>query len=254
MIADGIDNIRQLGWMRSAVVRFFRIGRRLFMIVFHEGGDFLLRLFVVEPPVDGAEGSQFDVPLRPADDDGGVEAFVNGGSGCAADGCENAVGIADERRRVVLRLDDALVGHVVALRDDAFWRAKEIVDQIDEMDDLRDEHAAAFAVPFAVPVVAVVGIWTETAEIDGRIEDLSEATTVQELLEQQVEIFRKQNELLSDNYSKLKEMFDTQVEANIQAKEELKRSKRFNIAMMIIAIIAMLAAIAGPIATIWASK
>ena len=42
-----------------------------------------------------------------------------------------------------------------------------------------------------------------------------------ELLEQQVEIFRKQNELLSDNYSKLKEMFDTQVEANIQAKEKL---------------------------------
>lgn len=75
-----------------------------------------------------------------------------------------------------------------------------------------------------------------------------------ELLEQQIEIFQKQNELLSDNYSKLEEMFDSQVEANKEAKEELRRSRRFNVAMMIIAIIAMLAAIAGPIATIWVSK
>ena len=75
-----------------------------------------------------------------------------------------------------------------------------------------------------------------------------------ELLEQQVEIIQKQNELLSDNYTKLKEMYDAQVEANKEAKEELKRSKRFNIAMMIIAIIAMLAAIAGPIATLWVSR
>ena len=189
MVADGVHDIRQLGWMRAAVVRLFRIGRRFFMVIFHKGGDFLLRLFVVEPPVDGAEGRQFDVPLRPTDDDGGVEAFVNGGSGCAADGCEDAAGIADERRRVVFRLDDALVGHVVALRDDAFGRTEEIVDQIDEMDDLRDEHAAAFAVPFAVPVVAVVGIRTEAAEIDGGVENLSETAAVQQLLEQQVAFF-----------------------------------------------------------------
>ncbi len=74
-----------------------------------------------------------------------------------------------------------------------------------------------------------------------------------ELLEHQLEIIQKQNELLSDNYLKLKEMFDVQVEANKEAKEELKRSRQFNIAMMIIAIVAMLAAIAGPIATIWVS-
>lgn len=74
-----------------------------------------------------------------------------------------------------------------------------------------------------------------------------------ELFEQQIEIIQKQNELLFDNYSKLKELFDAQVETNKEAKEELKRSKRFNIAMMIIAIIAMIAAIAGPIATILVS-
>ena len=73
------------------------------------------------------------------------------------------------------------------------------------------------------------------------------------LLKQQVEIIQKQNELLADNYSKLKEMYDAQVVAYKEAKEELKRSKSFNLAMMIIAIIAMLAAIAGPIATILVS-
>ena len=83
----------------------------------------------------------------------------------------------------------------------------------------------------------------------------AEASIAQkELLSQQVEIIRKQNELLSDNYTKLKEMYDSQVSANKEAKEELKRSRRFNIVMMVISTIAMLAAIAGPIATIIVSR
>ena len=83
----------------------------------------------------------------------------------------------------------------------------------------------------------------------------AEASIAQkELLEQQVEIIQKQNELLSDNYAKLKQLYDAQVDANKEAKEELTRSKRFNLAMMIIAIVAMLAAIAGPIATIAVSR
>lgn len=90
----------------------------------------------------------------------------------------------------------------------------------------------------------------EKIERERRLVAGAEASITQkELLEQQVEMIQKQNELLSDNYSKLKEMYDAQVDANKEAKEELKRSKRFNLAMMIIAIIAMLAAIAGPIAT-----
>lgn len=95
----------------------------------------------------------------------------------------------------------------------------------------------------------------ERIEREERIVAGAEASIAQkELFEKQVEILLKQNELLSDNYNKLKEMFDAQVEANTEAKEDLKRSKHFNLAMMIIAIIAMLAAIAGPIATILVSK
>ena len=67
-------------------------------------------------------------------------------------------------------------------------------------------------------------------------------------------MIQKQNDILFDNYTKLKELYDEQVNANKEAKEELKRSKRFNIAMMVIAIIAMIAAIAGPIATILVSQ
>ena len=95
----------------------------------------------------------------------------------------------------------------------------------------------------------------ERIEREERMVAGAEASIAQKaLLEQQVEIIKKQNELLSDNYSKLKEMYDAQVEANKEAKAELKSSKRFNFAMMIIAIIAMLAAIAGPIVTIWVSR
>ncbi len=74
------------------------------------------------------------------------------------------------------------------------------------------------------------------------------------LLQKQVEMYERQIKLQTDNYNKLAEMYSAQVQANEEAKKELKSSKRFNMAMMIISIIAMLAAIAGPIATILVSK
>ena len=83
----------------------------------------------------------------------------------------------------------------------------------------------------------------------------AEASIAQkELLEQQLEFTQEQNRLLSENYDKLKEMYDAQIKANQEATHELKKSKRFNKWMMIIAIIAMLAAIASPIATLWVAR
>lgn len=78
--------------------------------------------------------------------------------------------------------------------------------------------------------------------------------TQKELLLEQLQAIKEQNDLLSDNYNKLKELYEAQVVANQEAKEDLKRSKRFNVAMMIISAVAMLAAIAGPIVTILVSK
>ena len=75
-----------------------------------------------------------------------------------------------------------------------------------------------------------------------------------ELLKKEMELVEKQNELLQNNYKKLEELFNEQVETNRDDRKELKRSKHFNLAMMIISTIAMIATIAGPIATIWVSK
>lgn len=88
-----------------------------------------------------------------------------------------------------------------------------------------------------------------------KLEAGAEADIAQkELLQSQLEALREQNGLLSENYKKLKEMYDSQVEANEAARNDLKSSRKFNAWMMVIAIIAMLAAIAGPIATILVSR
>lgn len=94
----------------------------------------------------------------------------------------------------------------------------------------------------------------ESAKRDATLVAGAEASIEQkEILQQQLEMIREQNMFLCDNYEKLKEMYDAQVQANIEAKTELDRSKRFNAWMMVIAIVAMLAAIAGPVTTILVS-
>jgi len=70
----------------------------------------------------------------------------------------------------------------------------------------------------------------------------------------QIQILLEQNKLLSDNYSKLKEMYYAQTESYASAKEDLKRSRNLNKWMTTVAIISMLAAIAGPIATVIVSR
>lgn len=72
-----------------------------------------------------------------------------------------------------------------------------------------------------------------------------------ELLAAQLEVIQKQNELLAENYGKLKELYDAQVQSTQDAKEDLLRSRRYNIVMMSISIIAMLAAVAGPVITLF---
>ena len=101
----------------------------------------------------------------------------------------------------------------------------------------------------------VAEINRQSAKRDATLVAGAEASIEQkELLEQQLEFTQQQNTLLVDNYEKLKEMYEAQVKANKESTEELAKSKRFNAWMMAIAIIAMLAAIAGPIATILVSK
>lgn len=101
---------------------------------------------------------------------------------------------------------------------------------------------------------AIVEARREAEEREATLVAGAEASIEQkELLQQQLEFIREQNALLCDNYEKLKEMYEAQVQENESAKEELKRSRRYNAWMMVIAIFAMLAAIAGPIVTILVS-
>lgn len=70
------------------------------------------------------------------------------------------------------------------------------------------------------------------------------------MLNRQLENIEIQNNLLKDNYSKLEELYEIQVTEARNAKEETKITKRYNIAMMIVSVVAMLAAIVSPIITI----
>lgn len=71
---------------------------------------------------------------------------------------------------------------------------------------------------------------------------------------EQIELLKQQNKLLSDNYEKIKEMYDSQVESIEESKRQLRKTQKLNVWMLIIAIIAMLAAIAGPITTILVNR
>lgn len=68
-----------------------------------------------------------------------------------------------------------------------------------------------------------------------------------DLMHQQVEILYEQNALLADNYDKLKEMYDAQVQANIEAKAELAKSKRYNAWMMVVSVLSLLVAVASTV-------
>lgn len=74
------------------------------------------------------------------------------------------------------------------------------------------------------------------------------------LVSQQMSLLVEQNQLLTENYDKLKSMYDQQVKLNSESKEEIERSRSYNRWMMVISIVAMLAAIAGPIVSLAISK
>ncbi len=69
----------------------------------------------------------------------------------------------------------------------------------------------------------------------------------QKLLEQEIELLKVQNVQLSDNYDKLKEMYDRQVREADEAQKDLKKSRHFNAWAMVVSVISMIAAVASVI-------
>ena len=100
----------------------------------------------------------------------------------------------------------------------------------------------------------VAGAEASVAQKELMEEQLAELKSQNDILEEHLKVTTEQNALLSANYKKLEEMYSAQKESNEEAREDLHKSRVFNGWMMAIAIIAMLAAIAGPIATILVSR
>jgi len=102
---------------------------------------------------------------------------------------------------------------------------------------------------------AFAAIARESAKREATIVAGAEASIEQrDLIEQQLDILREQNLLLLDNYEKLKELYDAKVQENADAKDDLKRSRRYNVWMMVVSVISMLAAIASTVIPFCANK
>lgn len=84
-----------------------------------------------------------------------------------------------------------------------------------------------------------------------KLEKGAEASIAQrELVKNQVDLLYEQNRLLSENYDKLKEIYDAQCQSTIEAKEDLRRSRIYNAWMMVISVVSMLTAIVGVVISV----
>lgn len=120
----------------------------------------------------------------------------------------------------------------------------------DSCNNFAKDEMPKFEIPrYEMPeITAIDSENTIVGDIKRKIEEQNN------LVSQQMSILLEQNKLLADNYDKLKNMYDQQVKINSESKEELEKSRWYNRWMMVIAIVAMMAAIAGPIVTLVVSK
>lgn len=86
------------------------------------------------------------------------------------------------------------------------------------------------------------------------VEQLKAERAQREILEEHLRVTTEQNGHLSANYQKLEEIYVAQKDSYEDARADIHKGRVFNGWMMAIAIIAMLAAIAGPIVTIVVSR
>lgn len=119
-----------------------------------------------------------------------------------------------------------------------------------------EESSSNFAVHSAAQMAEVErkmdAIKRETAAQQARrdlaLSEAAEAGKAQlELLQTQVIYLKEQNSLLQENYNKLNELYRMQQQSAQKAKEGLKISRRFNICMLVVSVVSMLAAVIVPV-------
>ena len=77
-----------------------------------------------------------------------------------------------------------------------------------------------------------------------KLEKGAEASIEQkELVKDQVDLLYQQNRLLSENYDKLKELYEMQRRSTEDAKDKKKKTQIYNACMMVISIVSMLMAV-----------
>lgn len=136
-----------------------------------------------------------------------------------------------------------------------FERNQRIVDNISRINAKRDATMMAAA---EASVAQKELMEEQLVELKSQNDILSEQLKAEQaqraILEEHLKVTTEQNGLLTANYQKLEEMYNAQKESNDDARKDLHKSRVFNAWMMVIAIVAMLAAIAGPIVTVLVSR
>lgn len=130
-----------------------------------------------------------------------------------------------------------------------YGNLSDLLGKIPKLDMSNLHHISSPSFNYEIPYVETIDSEdTIMGDIKRKIQEQNELET------KQIEVLVQQNQLLSDNYNKLKDMYDAQERTYQESREDLRSSRIFNRWMMVIAVIAMLAAIASPIVTVLVSN
>ena len=123
---------------------------------------------------------------------------------------------------------------------------KDSIAQIEAMSSRLAEQ-----LKFTPPSIPYVDILPQipTVEIDEEstfaYQMQQQANQIIEKSNEQIRLLNEHNEQLTSNYKKLEELYNLKAKELDEAKQDAKKAKRYNTAMMIITIISMLVAVAA---------
>ena len=123
---------------------------------------------------------------------------------------------------------------------------KDSIAQIEAMSSRLAEQ-----LEFTPPSIPYVDILSQipTVEIDEKstfaYQMQQQTNQIIEKSNEQIRLLNEHNEQLTSNYKKLEELYNLKAKELDEAKQDAKKTKRYNTAMMIITIISMLVAVAA---------
>ena len=121
----------------------------------------------------------------------------------------------------------------------------------DRKDSIAQIEAMSSRLKFTPPSIPYVDILPQipTVEIDEEstfaYQMQQQTNQIIEKSNEQIRLLNEHNEQLTSNYKKLEELYNLKAKELDEAKQDAKKAKRYNTAMMIITIISMLVAVAA---------